>query len=51
MEVKRPSIKQLLNNFLGQFFRKTYTIFGARIKKGLFIKKRCRYDNRIVRWL
>ena len=28
-----------LNNFLGLFFRKAWTIFGARVKNGLFIKK------------
>ena len=31
----------MLNNFLGRFFRKAQTIFGARVKNGLFIKKRC----------
>ena len=35
--VYRASTKQLLNNFLGQLFRKAYTIFGARVKNGLFI--------------
>ena len=35
----KPSTKQLLNNFWGQFFRKAQTIFGARVKNGLFIKK------------
>ena len=35
--VNRASTKQLLNNFLGQLFRKAYTIFGARVKNGLFI--------------
>ena len=29
----------MLNNFLGQFFRKASTISAARIKNGLFIKK------------
>ena len=33
-----PSTKQLLDNFLGRFFRKA--IFGARVKNGLLIKKR-----------
>ena len=30
----------LLNNFLGRFFRKALTIFGARVKNGLFINKK-----------
>ena len=30
----------MLNNFLGRFFRKAETIFGARVKNGLFIKKK-----------
>ena len=29
----------MLNNFSGRFFRKASTIFGARVKKGLLIKK------------
>ena len=37
MEDNRPSTKQLVNNFLGWFFRKASTIFGARVKNGLFI--------------
>ena len=40
MEVNGPSTKQLLNNFLGWFFRKAWTILGARVKNGLFIKKK-----------
>ena len=39
MAVNGPSTKQLLNNFLGWFFRKAWTILGARVKNGLFIKK------------
>ena len=31
----------MLNNFLWRIFRKAQTIFGARVKNGLFIKKRC----------
>ena len=34
-EVNRPSTKQLLNNSLGRFFRKTETIFGASVENGL----------------
>ena len=40
IEVNTSSTKQLLNNFLGRFFRKASGIFGARIKDGLFIKKK-----------
>ena len=40
IEVNRPFTKQLLNNFLGQFFRNAETIFGARVKHGLFIYKK-----------
>ena len=39
IEVNGPSTEQLLNNFLGRFFRKAQTIFGMRVKNGLFIKK------------
>ena len=39
-EVSRQSTKQLLNNFLARFFRKAGTIFGARLKNGLFINKK-----------
>ena len=39
IEINRPSTKQLLNDFLGRFFRKAETIFGARVKIRLFIKK------------
>ena len=39
IEVNRPSTKHLLNNFLGQFFRKALTFFGMRVKNGLFVKK------------
>ena len=48
-EVNRPSTKQLLNNFLRWFIRKAETIFGARFKNGLLIKKRCtRHKNLIT---
>ena len=35
----------MLNNFLGRFFRKAWTIFRARVKNELFIKKRCIWQN------
>ena len=37
--VDRPSTRQLLSNFWGQFFRRAWAILGARVKNGLFIKK------------
>ena len=40
IEVNRQSTKQLLNNFLGRFFRKASAIFGARVENRLFIKKK-----------
>ena len=45
IKVNRPSTKQLLHNFLGWCFRKAETIFGARVKNGLFIKKGVRNKN------
>ena len=35
----------MAKQFLWQFSRKAETIFGARIKNGLFIKKRCKRQN------
>ena len=48
IEVNRPSTKQLLNSFLGRFIRKAETIFGARVKNGLLIKKRCTRHKHLI---
>ena len=41
IEVNRPSTKQ--------FFRKARTIFGAMVKNGLFIKKRCTHISHVLK--
>ena len=45
MELNRPSTKQSLNNFWGQFFKKRLNNFRGNDQKWIGYRKRCNGDN------